>query len=148
VKVTGYGYITAEVADSLTSKPAYELILFTAHPDGLWEMAEAMSFARRDWRKWVLESMEAQSGGQVALRGLEFEDNETAWVVEIAANLREILNTNPKIRIGQELGRVLGRTLGLAREKHIRSALRQLKTEGLIAQVPTGDLKNAYITRA
>ncbi len=147
-KVTGYGYITAEVADSLTSKPAYELILFTAHPDGLWEMAEAMSFARRDWRKWVLESMEAQSGGQVALRGLEFEDNETAWVVEIAANLREILNTNPKIRIGQELGRVLGRTLGLAREKHIRSALRQLMTEGLIAHVPTGDLKNAYITRA
>jgi hypothetical protein len=92
--------------------------------------------------------MEAQSGGQVALRGLEFDDDETAWVVEIAANLRNMLQTNPKIRIGQGLGHVLGRTLGLAREKHIRSALRQLKTEGLIEQVPTGDLKNAYITRA
>lgn len=36
----GFGFITADVADSLTAQPIYELVLFTAHPDGLWEMAK------------------------------------------------------------------------------------------------------------
>ena len=44
----GFGFITADVADSLSAQPIYELVLFTAHPDGLWEMANAMSFARQD----------------------------------------------------------------------------------------------------
>ena len=45
-EATGYAYITASVADSLTAEPVYELILFTRHPDGLWKMMDAMSHAR------------------------------------------------------------------------------------------------------
>jgi hypothetical protein len=44
------GYITADVADSLEAQPVYELILFTAHPDELWKMVEAVSHARKAWR--------------------------------------------------------------------------------------------------
>lgn len=147
-RATGYGCITAPVADSLTAKPAYELILFTAHGDGLWEMAAAMSYARRDWRQHFLDSMEEASGGQVAMQGLQFEDNEADWVNEIATNLRNALAEQSSLHIGGSLGLILGRCLGLARETHIRTALKQLTSEGTLENAPKGPLKDAYITRA
>ena len=66
----GFGFITADVADSLTAQPIYELLLFTAHPDGLWEMANAMSFARQDWREYLVKQEEDKNQGQLVMRAL------------------------------------------------------------------------------
>lgn len=128
------GFITAEVADSLAAQPVYELILFTRHPDGLWEMANAMSYARKAWREWLVNQRESALG-QTELRGLDFDDDEAAWVTEIAANLRRILDSTPQFVIQDKLGEVFGRTLGLAREMHLRQALRLLKGAGVISDV-------------
>ena len=146
-KATGYAYITASVADSLTAEPVYELILFTRHPDGLWKMMDAMSQARKHWRNWLVEQREEATAGQAELRGLDWDDNEDAWVEEIAANIEGILATQPAFTIENKLGEVLGRTLGLARETHIRKALRRVKEHEVIAAVPTGNLQKAYIAR-
>lgn len=144
----GYGYITADVADSLTAQPVYELILFTRHRDGLWEMANAMSYARRDWRNWLTQRKEELAGGQAELRGLDFDDNDSAWIDEIATNAELILKSDAAFVVEKKLAQLLGRTLGLARETHIRQALKALKSRGVITAVPTGNLQRAYIARA
>jgi len=146
-KATGYAYITASVADSLTAEPVYELILFTRHPDGLWKMMDAMSQARKHWRDWLVARREEATAGQAEFRGLDWDDNEDAWVEEMASNIERILAAHPSFVIENMLGEVLGRTLGLARETHIRKALRVVKEHGVIADVPKGSLQRAYIAR-
>jgi three-Cys-motif partner protein len=146
-EAAGYGFITADVADSLEAQPVYELILFTRHRDGLWEMARSMSMARKEWRQWLVDAKAKTTGGQVELQGLEFDDNESAWVDEIAANIEVILGTEAGFVIEKKLSELLGRTLGLARETHIRQALNKIKDSNLIATVPKGKLQKAYIAR-
>ncbi|PZS35053.1 MAG: hypothetical protein DLM58_04540 [Pseudonocardiales bacterium] len=146
-KAAKCGYITAEVADSLDAEPVYELILFTRHMDGFWEMARSMSTARKEWRQWLVDAKEALAGGQVEIRGLEFDDDEASWIREIATNCEALLNVAPGFVIEKQLGEVLGRTVGLARETHIRSALKELRTRGVVADVPKGKLQKAYIAR-
>lgn len=146
-KSAGFGYITASVADSLTAEPVYELILFTRHRDGLWKMMDAMSHARKAWRQWLVERREAAKGGQGELRGLDWDDNEDAWVEEIAQNIRSIFASLTGFVVQEQLDLVLGRTLGLARETHIKKALDKLKVAGVISNVPVGSKQNAYIAR-
>lgn len=147
-KATGCGYITADVADSLEASPVYELILFTRHVDGFWEMARSMSMARKEWRDWLVERREESTGGQAELRGLYFADDEPAWVDEIATNIERLLGTEPTFMIGEKLGAVLGRTLGLARETHIKQALDALFVKGVIREVPKGKKQRACVRRA
>lgn len=146
-EAAGAGYITVSVSDSLEAKPVYELILFTRHPDGLWEMALAMSYARKDWRQWLVDRREQAAGGQVELRGLDFDDNEDAWVGEIAANVEEILRHRDSFVVQDQLGDLLGRTLGLARETHVRKALKSLYKLQVIRDDPRGKLQRAVVRR-
>ncbi|GAW49670.1 MULTISPECIES: three-Cys-motif partner protein TcmP [unclassified Nocardioides] len=141
------GYITADVADSLQAQPVYELILFTRHTDGFWEMARSMSMARKEWREWLVAAKEEATGGQVEFRGLDFDDDESAWVAELADNMEAILRSVPGFTVENKLGEVLGRTLGLAREMHIRKALKILEERKVIAIAPKGKLQKAYIAR-
>ncbi|MGL4742904.1 MAG: hypothetical protein ACRCXL_00750, partial [Dermatophilaceae bacterium] len=143
----GFGFITADVADSLTAQPIYELVLFTAHPDGLWEMANAMSFARQDWREYLVKQEEDRNQGQLAMRALDFDDDPSAWIKEIAANIRTLLGERETVSVQVSLGAVLGKTLGLARETHLRAALKLLETEGLVEPCSKGNLDARLITR-
>jgi three-Cys-motif partner protein len=147
------GYITADVADSLTAQPVYELILFTRHRDGLWEMADAMSYAYRDWRIWLndrlKEKREVSLGGQVELDfgAVEVDEDEAVWAAEIARNVEQLLTTSLGFVVNDRLGDVLGKSLGIAREMHIRKALKSLYSRGIISREPKGPLKNFYIAR-
>lgn len=142
------GYITADVADSLKASPVYELILFTRHMDGYWEMARSMSMARKEWRAWLVERRAESTGGQTEFRGLDFDDDEPAWIDEIATNIESILDTEPSFIIEDKLDVVLGRTLGLARETHIRKALKALFAKGVIREAPKGPQQRAWVRRA
>lgn len=146
-KAARCGFITVEVADSIEAQPVYELILFTRHQDGLWEMSEAMSFARQHWRKWLVDKRELAMGGQTELRGLDFDDNEEAWVSEIAQNIERLLQSVDNLTIQNRLGEVLGRTLGLAREKHIRAAIKSLYGRQVVVEAPVGRLQRAVVRR-
>ena len=110
-------------------------------------MMEAMSQARKHWRTWLVERREGAAAGQAELRGLDWDDNEDAWIVEIASNVESVLATQPSFVIENRLDVVLGRTLGLARETHIRKALKLVKEHKVIASVPTGSLQKAQIAR-
>lgn len=136
------GYITASVADSLTAQPVYELILFTQHRDGLWTMMTAMAKARGAWRSWLQEHQDQQT-----IAGLEFDDDEDAWIDEIATNIDRVLTEQGAFVIQDEIPRVFGRALGVAWETHVTKALRKLKANGLISQVPTGKKQYATVQR-
>ena len=86
-------------------------------------------------------------GGQTELRGLDFDDNEEAWVSEIAQNIEQLLQESDTLRIQDRLGGVMGRTLGLAREKHIRAALKGLYVLGVVRDAPSGRLQRAVVRR-
>lgn len=144
---TGYSYITADVADSLSASPVYELILFTRHPDGLWKMMNAMSMARKEWRQWLVDRREEATGGQGELRGLDWDDDERAWVDELTRNVESLLRKHSGFTVADRLGEVLGRTLGLARETHIRKALKALYARDVIANPPKGDMQSFYTAR-
>lgn len=143
----GFGFITADVADSLTAQPIYELVLFTAHPDGLWEMANAMSFARQDWREYLVKQEEDKNRGQLVLRALDFDDDPDAWTREIASNIRALLTERETVSVRGSLGAVLGKTLGLARETHLRAALKLLEEEGVVEPCSKGKLDAKVLTR-
>lgn len=49
--------------------------------------------------------------------------------------------------IEEKLDMVLGRTLGLARETHIRKALKVLHSRRVTKGVPKGKLQRTYVTR-
>ena len=68
-------------------------------------------------------------------------------MAELANNVELILKSVPGFTIDSQLAKVLGRTLGLAREKHVRSALKLLKDRDVIVSAPVGKLQKAYITR-
>jgi three-Cys-motif partner protein len=142
------GYITADVADSLEASPVYELILFTRHRDGFWEMARSMSMARKEWRDWLVERREESTGGQAEFRGLDFADDQIAWIDEIATNIERLLGAEQSFIIGDKLGDVLGRTLGLARETHIKKALDALFAKDVIREAPKGPKQRACVRRA
>jgi three-Cys-motif partner protein len=143
---TGYGYIRAEVADSLEAKPVYELILFTRHDDGLWEMLVAMSYARRDWLRWLKAKAEEARQGQATLDiPTSFDDDEQAWIAEIESNARRILADRTSFVVMRTIPQLFGRTLGLAREKHLRQALRRLHRDGIIGTMPVRDLQRATV---
>ena len=138
----------AAVADSLTAEPVYELILFTRHPDGLWKMMDAMSRAGSTGVSGWSTSRAEANAGQGEIRGLDWDDNEKAWVDEIASNIEGLLAQDGGFVIASKLGDVLGRTLGLARETHIKQALDVLFARGVIRDVPKGNKQRAYIARA
>jgi three-Cys-motif partner protein len=148
MKEAGYSYITADVRDSLSTKPVYELILFTRHQDGVWKMLDAMSLAREDWRNWLKRASKAAKAGQYDLGfAATFDEDEDAWIAEIAANTKKLLAAQPGFVVMNVLSPLFGRTIGLAREKHLRAALKGLHNAGVIRDAPKGSLQKARVRR-
>jgi len=140
-----FDFITADVSDSITAQPVYELILFTAHQDGMWEMAQAMSLARKDWREYLVKQEEKKTSGQLVMRGMDFSDDPDAWVKEIVANIRALLAGRESVAVRRDFVTIYGKTLGFARERHLRKALKLLEGEGLVEACSGGKLVTKVI---
>jgi three-Cys-motif partner protein len=123
----GWNTWCVPVSDRWMGPPSYYLIQLSRHRDGHWEFAQALSLALERTRIRA-----ATMTGQ-----LDFDPSET-WSASIARNIVRILKDTPSFVIDRDLKAVHGNTLGYAREKHIRSALRQLYDEGVIATDPKG----------
>jgi three-Cys-motif partner protein len=146
----GWGGWTVPVADSLDGRPEYLLLHFTQHRDGRWEFYEALTFATKAWREACHAASPNKEGqlaavGQFPLEGLEapvpFDEDETAWRDEIQRNARTLVKAKVAFVLQDRMQDLLGRSLGLARETHIRRALKPLYQEGLLANEPKGKLQ-------
>jgi three-Cys-motif partner protein len=146
----GWSGWTVPVSDSIAGRPEYLLMHFTQHRDGRWEFYQAMTFATEEWRKACHEANPSEEDklaalGQFPLEGLEapvpFEEDTSAWVHEITANATRLLDEGASFVLQDRLRDLLGRTLGLARETHIRQALKPLWKAGRLAGEPKGSLQ-------
>lgn len=146
---------TVPVADKIGARPEYLLLHFTQHPDGHWEFHQAVSGATRDWREAAHAAhpdpqRQMEELGQFPFEDFDvapFEEDEKAWESEIRSNVERLLAGPPMI-VQTDMTAVFGRALGLAREKHLRAALKPLWRDKRLAHEPKGDLQRYVIAAA
>lgn len=118
-------------------EPRYYLIFLSRHPDGLWEFGEALSLAAKEWREFI----DREEYGE-ADRLFDMEPHlEETWEAAIAANLAKLIDEGAApFVVRDKYEAVMGEALGLAREKHIRAALKRLHAAGQTATNGKGDV--------
>jgi len=150
---TGWGGWTVPVFDKIGGRPEYLLLHFTQHPDGHWEFHQALSSATREWREAAHAAHPPHQDrlaemGQLPLEGLEeptpFEEDENAWVDEIERSVL-LLRTGERVVVQDRMSDIFGRSIGLARELHLRKALNRLYDAGRIENPPIGKLQRYVI---
>jgi len=119
----GWGWWTVPVADSWGATPVYFLLLLTKHRDGLWHFHQALSSAREEYYEFTHR-------GELVLEPLA--QREASWIAGIKANLERLLEDTSSFTTREKMNNVFGEFLGLAREKHVRVAVRALYAEGKI----------------
>lgn len=144
---------TVPVADKVGARPEYLLLHFTQHPDGHWHFHQALSGATREWREAAHAAhpdkrRQLEELGQFGFEGLEpapFEEDEEAWKDEIRVNVRKLLAAGKPVRVQSDMSGVFGKTLGLARETHLRKVLTPMWKAEELAYEPKGDLQGYVI---
>jgi three-Cys-motif partner protein len=130
----GWEVLGAAIAPRPNGPPAYFLVFFTKSPHGVWEFWDSVSKTREEQFK------------RQPQRGLySFEE---PIVQGLKTNLRSLLVEKPECGVMANYREVFGSQVGKGRETHLRSALKELKAEGVVAEVPKGKLKLATIRRA
>lgn len=127
------------VADRWMGPPSYHLLQFTQHPHGLWAFHECLSNAEEEYREFCHR-------GRFDFEPLDHR--EPLWITEIEASVERLVQSTPQFRPVEQLAAVYGRTIGFAREKHLRAALRTLYKRGVISTEPKGPLAELLIKRA
>ncbi len=120
----GWGSMVVPVSNRWDGPPVYCLVFLTSYRGGLWVFNEVLSNAMEEYRQYVHEFH-----GMLDLEPLP--DREARWIGHIAENIMRTCEAASFI-IGDRIPEVLGDALGLAREKHIRRALKRLCEEGAI----------------
>lgn len=142
-------WVAIPVPDRLGGNPAYYLIFFTRHPDGLWLLANNLSMALEKFEEWCGRGEQADAA-QLEL-ALDWHGAKSArelqMLRDIARNVDQLLTEQSEVIVGSQLSKVLGDHFGFAREMHIRRALRQLYGDGKISTEPKGDLQNFVVKR-
>lgn len=142
---TGFRSISMPVRPGPMQAPKYVLVLFTRHPDGIWEFASALGRAGRDWQRALYEAdrtreaAKATRQGQYALFDSEpfdpdkYErDRRGEWVRCIAANIERLLDLHGNFKLIDHTVEVYGSVLGQAWDKHLRRAVKDLHEAAVV----------------
>ena len=117
--------------------PIYDLVLLTHFPEqGIWHFNQCVSSAMEDFESFC-------KGGQLDLEPLE--EREQLWVEMIKQNTLSLLEEPGGFVVWRRLAEVFSGCMGLAREKHLRRALKELHLGGRISHDGKGDLRDALI---
>lgn len=116
----------------------YSLVQLTQHPDGQWLFNEAVSNAVEEFRRTCFEE-----AGQLDLEPME--DRWAEWEAEIERNIEGLLAKGKQFTVQGEMGAIYGRTLGFARERHIRKAVKALYKAGKTSTDGKGKIQTMMI---
>jgi three-Cys-motif partner protein len=133
----GWKVYGVDVANGIDKKPIYYMLLLTQHPDGVWLFNNAVSSSVEDWRTTCFDL-----SGQMDLYPLT--DREAEWVDEIKRAVEKRL-TKGTFMLGANVPETYGDAFGLAREKHLRKALKELNAEGVIENDGRGSLQKLWV---
>jgi len=131
----GWGWWTIPVSRRPQGNPIYHLVFLTRHRDGLWQFNEALSGALEEYHDLCHQ-------GRLDLDPLE--EREKRWIAEIEANITTLLASGSFI-LGRKLDVVCGGSLGYAREKHLRRAVKNLHTQGATSTNGVGKMQKMRI---
>src|SRR5262249_28288303 len=143
-----------------THLPKYVLVLFTRHGDGMWQFADALGKAGREWEgAWRTEVAgrdltKAQAKYADEHEGIfdldtlfasepfdpeEYEKlNRERWQAAIAENIRGLLGSMGPFLLADHVTDVYGGVLGAASERHVRAAVKILHTAGVVSNTGVG----------
>jgi three-Cys-motif partner protein len=132
IRTTGSGWRTlaVPVADRWDGPPAYFLVLFTQNKQGLWYFANATSYGAD-----ALHDFTFRNDPQPKLLMPENAEN---WVGQIERNIQRLIDRYGSFRPIDYTTETYGKTLGRAREKHVREALNNLYQQGRTSSNPRG----------
>jgi three-Cys-motif partner protein len=139
------GWFRSQVPRRWNGPPIYELLLLTQFPNaGFWAFNQATSLA---FEKFYEHCERVENAGEQGILGLDSPRiMAPSWVAEIRSNLEKELAKGRTLVPSRDLGDVFGRTAGLARETHLRTALKELFAEGKTTFNGVGKLERALIT--
>lgn len=124
------------VSNRWEGDPLYCLVQLTQHRDGRWEFHEALSNAMEPYRTTCLE-------GTLDLDPLAQRDSQ--WIAEIQSNIEGLLAEGKPFRVQDRMPEVFGTTLGSARSKHVRAAVKALHLAGGTVTTGTGKVQHMQI---
>lgn len=111
---TGFRSVSMSVRPAPMRAPKYVLVLFTRHPEGVWEFASTLDGAGMDWRQAVYETEQAHR--DIAPEPFNREGYERAsrdsWAQAIAKNIEQLLDEHGDFRVTQRTVEVFGSVLG------------------------------------
>ncbi|UUV28701.1 three-Cys-motif partner protein TcmP [Amycolatopsis roodepoortensis] len=148
---TGFQSFSVPIRRRPHHPPLFLLILFYRHQAAPYQFNEAVSGANAEWREHfrqadLSEDLERRRneedpdlfGEDLIVTMSEQEANsieaklEDQWVATITTNITTLLDKTSALRIEASFADIYGKTLGLAREKHLRRAWDQLYDAGLV----------------
>lgn len=142
-KAAGSGHWTVDVRSRDGLKPLYYLIFASRHMDGLEYFGEASSLGLEKWRRHAAkhdadgtlfgddDSWESTFKAEEATLSAE-------WVEEIAGRLADELAKGEPFRVQDRYSEVFGDLVGIARNKHLRAAMKVVLKAGLTSTSPVG----------
>ncbi|MEV0090076.1 three-Cys-motif partner protein TcmP [Streptomyces sp. NPDC050738] len=129
-------------------QPAYHLVLFSRHRDGLWLFGEAISHAQAQWRREILPpSRNGTLFDESDLFEQEEEQRARGWIDEIKRNILGLLQQRAVVGVDRYHEEIMGSALGEARQMHIRAAIKELHKDGRTACDGKGSIPSMRITR-
>lgn len=143
---TGYDSMSIPVRRRPNNEPLFLLTLFFKHSFAGYKFADAACRATKKWRqadrlRHLDDYLGKQSQDSLFGDGFEFESSrknwegkekqlDAEWVAQICSNVREL--GIARLQVAANIDQILGPTLGLAGERHIRRAWDQLAKEGYL----------------
>lgn len=122
--------VSVPVGRRWKSSPIYHLIFMTRSSDGIWTFLNEVSRATAKYRELFRMSSDELT--------LDVGSEEDDWVVHIANNMRALLRRSGSFAIERHIGDVYGSALGMARETHVRKAIKLLHKEGTTSSTGVG----------
>jgi three-Cys-motif partner protein len=159
VAINGFAHYVP-VTQSIGRDVKYYLVFLTLRSEGFFTFLETTSGAFEEWRLELRNRPEdVYDDEDVAYWGItdeqmlaEHQDDETRlaaeWIMTLQHNIRDVLSRTATFVLADEYPAVFGDLLGYARTKHLRSALRELHTAGVLTGDLTGELWFKVITAA
>lgn len=141
----GLRSLSVPLRKTLDRGPIFSLVLLYDHPDARMVFINAAASAHKAWRRhyWDDEAIRINSGDDTLFDvdlEREFEDEmvrlEEANVEAIKNNIRALLARGASGQVSDHAEAVFGTTIGTAGEKTMRRVLRELHTDGEIADSP------------
>lgn len=160
-RLTGRDSISIEIRRRPSHEPLFLLTLFFSHPVAGYKFADAAARATRKWRSvFLAEEMDEIANSPETLFGHEmdidiakkdFELQEqrlrAQWVDLICQNI--LKSPERALSVANDLKTILGTTIGLAGESHIKAAWDLLASRGQVAarDKSTRDFHRMWIVR-